>query len=183
MRFGLMLAGLLVLAVPVAAQQDVTLTGSPLPDQPFTLIHPAVMSVSGNPGEPVVINHPDMPLQCILTVVPVEDTSWTAEAALASLDEAAIRQSWSDTIPDFAIASKSTTPFQTVAALRYDGGGPTDAEGALSLAHAEAVENGNGYSIDCIYGTAAAEQARPVIDFILANFSTRQDAQPISTLP
>lgn len=175
-------AALSMSLLPVAAhaQAVVTMTGSPLPDQPFTLIHPAEMIVSGGPGEPVTINHPAMPLQCILRVVPVEDTGWTAEGALAALDEAAVTQGWGQSVPGFALTSKSTTAYQSNAALRYEGGNQGDE--AVTVVHTETVDTGNGYTLDCIYGNAAAEQARPLVDYIIANFSTKQDAQPITTL-
>lgn len=172
-----------LLSVAAHAQAVVTMTGSPLPDQPFTLIHPAEMLVSGGPGEPVTINHPTMPLQCILRVVPVEDTGWTAEGALAALDDAAVTQGWGQTIPGFALTSKSTTAYQSNAALRYEGSneGAGEAE-AVTVVHTETVDGGNGYTLDCLYGSAVAAQAQPLVDYIIANFSTQQDAQPITEL-
>jgi hypothetical protein len=172
--------------VPVAAfaqNQNVTLTGSPLPDQPYTLIHPAAMSVSGEPGGPVTINHPDAPLQCVLTVVAVEDTGWTAEAALAALDDASVSQGWAETLPGFALSNKTTTAYQSNTALLYEGTSTDSPQGVpLTVVHTETVDAGNGYSLDCFFATEMAETVRPLVDFIIANFSTRQDAQPVTTL-
>ena len=36
--------------------QDTGISGSPLPDQPYTLIYPGVMVTSGEPGGPLTID-------------------------------------------------------------------------------------------------------------------------------
>jgi hypothetical protein len=180
---GCLMALSLSLAPVAAFAQNVTMTGSPLPDQPYTLIHPEAMSVSGEVGGPVTINHPDAPLQCVLTVVAVEDTAWTADGALAALDDAAVSQGWAETFPGFALTNKTTAAYQSSTALLYEGNSTDSPQGVpLTVVHTETVDAGNGYSLDCFYATEMAETVRPLVDFIIANFSTRQDAQPLTTL-
>ncbi len=47
----------------------------------------------------------------------------------------------------------------------------------VTLVHTETVASGRGYALDCIYATSVAEQIRPLVDFIVANFATRSDAE------
>jgi hypothetical protein len=171
--------------LPAAAlAQGITADGSPLPDQPYTLIYPDVMISTGEAGGPLTINHPNAPLQCMLTVVPVEDTTWTAEAALAALDDAAVVRGWSETFPGFVLGNRTIAPYQSGAALRYEGTSAESPQGVpLTIVHTETVSEGNGYTLDCFYATEVAEQARPLVDFIIANFSTHQDAEPLTPLP
>jgi hypothetical protein len=169
-----------------AFAQEVASTGSPLPDQPYTLIYPQGMVTGGDQvGGPVTINHPEIPLQCILAVIPVEDTEWTAESALASLDATSVTEGWSDTLPGFTLGTSRVTSYQSGPALQYEGANPgSDETGpATTLVHTETVAQGNGYALDCLYPTEVAGQARPLVDFIIANFSTQQDAEPIAPLP
>ena len=81
MRFAPVVGGLLALSlcmVPVTAQaQTAGVSGSPLPDQPYTLFYPEEMTDSGTPGAPLTVNHPTLPIQCVLTVVALEDTGWS----------------------------------------------------------------------------------------------------------
>lgn len=180
--------GFLALAlsvVPVAAfAQEVGISGSPLPDQPYTLFYPQIMVAGGEVGGPVTINHPEMPLQCVLAVIPVEDTEWTAETALSTLDAAAVTSGWNDTLPGFVLGTSVVTNYQSNPALQYEGASAGSSEsGPVTLVHTETVDGGNGYTLDCFYSNEAAGQARPIVDSIIANFSTQQDAQPIAAMP
>jgi hypothetical protein len=186
MRFGPAVGGLLALSLsllPMAVlAQEAGVSGSPLPDQPYTLFYPEAMVTSGEPGGPLTINHPALPLQCVLTVVPVEDSAWTAEGALAALDTAAAAAGWSETFPDFTVGASLVTKYQSNPALQYEGTSPgSDQGGAITLVHTETVDAGNGYTLDCFYATEMATEARPIVDSIIANFSTKQDAQPVVT--
>ncbi|WP_137152359.1 hypothetical protein [Devosia sp. FKR38] len=176
------LAAITLFCMPVAAQeQTVNITGSPLPDQPYTLIYPTPMMATAEAGGPLTINHPDIPLQCILTVVPADDAGWTAEGALAALDDAAVTQGWSATLPGFALTNKAVTAYQSNPALMYEGTSTDSPQGVpLTVVHTETVAEGNGYTLDCIYATEAAANARPIVDYVLANFSTQQDAEPVA---
>ncbi|WP_156458234.1 hypothetical protein [Devosia epidermidihirudinis] len=170
LSFGLMPA--------VVFAQSVNVTRSILPDQPYTLIYPEVMVATGGVGAPVTINHPNAPLQCTLTIVPVEDTDWTPEGALASLNDDEVNSSWSTNFSGFKLGTKSTTPYQGGTALVYDGTS-TDSpmDQPLTIVHTETVDSGRGYTLDCMYATDVAADARPLVNFIIANFSTRADAE------
>ncbi len=176
------LAAVLVVLLPAAAlAQGLTVTGSPLPDQPYTLIYPDAMVATGEPGGPLTINHPGAPLQCVLTVVPVQDTGWTAEGALAALDEATVTAGWSETLPGFTLGNRTVTDYQNKQALLYDGTSTDSPQGVpLTVVHTETVDGGNGYTLDCIFATEVAAEARPIVDSIIANFSTEQDATPLA---
>ena len=185
MRFSPASGGILALSLcllPVAAHaQNAGISGSPLPDQPYTLIYPDVMVTSGTPGGPLTINHPGLPLHCVLTVVPVEDTGWTAEGALAALDPATVASGWNQTFPGFTLGASLVTNYQSNPALQYEGTSTGGEQGPITLVHTETVDGDNGYTLDCFYATEMAAEARPVVDAIIANFSTEQDAQPIVT--
>ena len=183
MRFVPAVLALSLCLAPVAAfAQTAGISGSPLPDQPYTLIYPEVMVTSGTTGGPVTINHPTLPLQCVLTVVPVEDTGWTAEGALAALDPVAVAAGWNQTFPGFTVGTSMVTSYQSNPALQYEGTSTgSESGGPITLIHTETVHAGNGYTLDCFYATEMAAEARPIVDSIIANFSTEQDAQPVVT--
>lgn len=169
----------LVVAPTLATAQSISIARSILPDTPYTLIFPQPMVAADSSLDPVsvTINHPDAPLQCELTIVPVEDAAWTAQGALDALNETDVVSAWSDLMPGFALTSQGTTPYQDATALTYEGASPESAMGMpLSLVHSEAVSNGRGYVLDCYFATAEAERARPIVDFIITNFATRADA-------
>ncbi|WP_297112483.1 hypothetical protein [uncultured Devosia sp.] len=168
----------LVFSPSLAAAQSVNVTRSILPTQPYTLIFPEPMVASGGGADPLIVNHPDAPLQCELQIVPVEDTGWSAEMALDTLDDAAVASSWTEIMPGFTLNSKGTAAYQDATALIYDGSSPESAMGVpLTVVHTETVSNGRGYVLDCLYATDQAAQARPIVDFIIANFATRSDAE------
>ncbi|WP_449395485.1 hypothetical protein [Devosia riboflavina] len=178
-RFLAIVVGLGAAAMPVVALgQSVSVTRSIFADQPYTLIYPEVMIASGGAGEPLVINHPNAPLQCDLAILPVEDTQWTAEGAVSEIDTAAVTASWAETFPGFALGNSGTTQYQDATALFYEGTSESSPMNVpVTLLHTETVTSGRGYSLDCIYATSVAEQIRPVVDFIVANFATRSDAE------
>jgi len=161
----------------MAAAQSVNVTRSVLIDLPYTLIYPSEMVASGGLDGPLTINHSSAPLQCDLTVVAVEDTDWTAEGALSQLNDGEIAASWVGPLPGFSVTSKGTLAYQDATALTYEGTSTGSSMGMpLTLVHTEAVAAGRGYVLDCIFDAAQAEQARPIVDFIIANFSTKADA-------
>ncbi|KQN74225.1 hypothetical protein [Devosia sp. Leaf64] len=157
--------------------QTINVTRSIFPDQPYTLIYPEAMVATGGAGEPLTINHPNAPLQCDLSVVPVEDADWSAEAAVAALDASAITEAWVETFPGFTLGETGTKNYQDATALYYEGTSESSSMGVpITLVHSETVAQSRGYSLDCIYATSVAEQVRPAVEFIIANFSTRSDA-------
>jgi hypothetical protein len=171
------------LAPAAAFAQAVNVARSILPGQPYTLIYPEVMVATGGTTEPLVINHPNAPLQCSLSIVPV-DAEWNAESALASMSDAETIESWSQNFPGFSLGQKSTTAFQDATALLYEGTTPDSPQGVpLTIVHTETVSGGNGYTLDCFYATDVAAQAQPLVDFMIANFATRADADCCIGIP
>jgi hypothetical protein len=53
----------------------------------------------------------------------------------------------------------------------------------INVIHAEAVDGGRTYAVECLYDRSADADARPMVDFIIANFSTRPMASAASTRP
>lgn len=183
MRIRLAILATTISLMPMSAFAQTTagISGSPLPDQPYTLIYPDVMVTSGEVGGPLIINHPTMPLQCVLTVVPVEDTGWTVDSALAALDVTAVAAGWQSTLPGFSVLESRATAYQSGPALLYQGTSQGETGTTVTLVHTETVSGGNGYTLDCFFSTEEALAAGPIVDNIIANFSTAQDAQPVVT--
>lgn len=174
----------IVAGTTLSYAQSVSLSRSTLPDQPFTLIYPDTMQASGGVDRPLIINHASAPLQCSMTYVPVEETTWVAEDALASLVDADVEAGWREKFPGFTLTSKGTTTYQSNPALIYEGTSTDSPMGMpLTIVHTETVAGELGYTLDCLFDTTQAEQARPIVDFIIANFSTSAEAEccvPIS---
>ena len=168
----------ILLAPGTAFAQAINASRSTLPDQPFSLFYPDTMQASGGVDQPLVINHANAPLQCTMTYVPLEETDWTADGALASLVDADVEAGWRENFPGFTLGTKGTTAYQSDAALIYDGTSTDSPMGMpLTIVHTETVANELGYTLDCLFDTTQAEQARPIVDFIIANFSTSADAE------
>ncbi|MCS6761027.1 MAG: hypothetical protein MO846_02810 [Candidatus Devosia symbiotica] len=168
----------LALGTQAAFTQDIEVTHSVLPDQSYTLIYPDTMEASGGIDKPLTINNPNAPLQCTMSYVPVDQTDWTPEDALASLVTAEVEAGWRNTFPGFVLGAHGPTAYQSDRALLYEGTSTDSPMGVpLTIIHTETVAHGLGYTLDCLFDTTQAEQARPIIDFIIANFSTNADAE------
>jgi hypothetical protein len=182
MKQNLVVASLAVMSMVVVPgtsfAQNVNITRSTVETLPYTLIYPAEMEASGADAGAITINHPDAPLQCQLNVVPVEDTGWSADGALSSLDPEDVNESWSTDFAGFTLGQTGTVAYQDVTALTYEGTSIGSPQGVpLTIVHTEAVSGGAGYVLDCFYATEVAERARQLVDFIIMNFSTRPDAE------
>lgn len=174
----MMAAASLVAAPAMSMAQEVQASRSTDANLPYALFYPQPLVATGGGEQPLTINHPNAPLQCSLQAVPAEDTSWTAADALGKLDDAQVATAWEKTLPGFAITNKATTPYRDATALLYEGTSLGSEMGIpLTLVHTEAVTEGRGYVLECLYSTAEAEQARPIVNFIIANFSTRSDTE------
>lgn len=190
--FALLASFGLALTPVLATAQEISITRSVLTNLPFTVIYPGTMVASGGGDGPLTINHTSAPLQCELNVVAVEDAVWTPQDALSTLNDAEVTAAWAETLPGFTLTAKGTVDYQEVTALTYEGTSTDSPMGIpVTLVHTETVANGRGYALDCIYATEVAADARPLVDFIITNFSTRADAdccvgteaQPSATLP
>lgn len=169
------------IALPVteAAAQSLSLTRGRDPAKPYTVIFaPEFAATAGEGDTALVLTHNSVPLQCSLIVVPVEDSGWTAEGALATFDRAAIESGWQQGFPGFSVSEQRVVSFQNATALQYAGDSFGSPGGeAVHIVHAETVDDGRGYVVECLTPVRAKEAARPLVDFIIRNFSTRADAQ------
>ena len=149
-------------------------------DLPYTAIYPDVLrSVDdGSPETILTLQHPGAALQCDFFAVPDTRTAWQAEEALSSLDVASIEATWAPQFPGFRITGQSVTRFASGPALLYQGESDNSPLGVpATVVHAEVVDAGRTYAVECLLESAIVGEARPMIDFIIANFSTRSDGQ------
>src|SRR5690606_9423877 len=139
------------LAPAAVFAQNVSISRSILPDLPYTVIYPEGMAVSGGTDTPLVLNHPNAPLRCDISIVPVEDTTWTAEAALGALNPDEVTSAWSESLPGFTFVNSGLVDFQDAKAVSYEGTSTDSPMGMpLTLVHAETVSNARGYAMDCV---------------------------------
>lgn len=149
-------------------------------DLPYTAIYPDVLQTfdDGNPETILTLRHPGAALQCDVFAVPGAKDGWTAEEALQSLDVAGIESTWGPDFPGFKITGQSVVRLASGPALFYEAVSDNSPLSLpLSIVHAEAVDGGRTYAIECLIDRAVAADARPMVDFIIANFSTRSDGQ------
>jgi hypothetical protein len=162
------------------AQERVIIDRGLTDDLPYTAIYPQVMqSVDDGSSETILtISHPDALLRCDYFSVAGAPEGWSAEAAVSSLDVAGIESSWAPNFPGFRLSAHGVVRFASGPALLYEGSSDASPMGpAVSVIHAEAVDGGRTYAVECLVDRAVAPDARPMIDFIIANFSTRSDGQ------
>lgn len=184
----IMLAATLAFVAPAMAQDQPAPEGGTeikvdrglTEDRPYTVFYPPVLGIvdDGSDTTVITLRHPDAPVQCDVLIVDGAADGWTAEAAEQNLDRSVIEASWLTDFPGFQLASQGVTQFQSGAALLYEG----DSQGSplgvpLHIVHAEAADGGRTYAVECVAEKSIAAEARPMIDFILANFSTRSDGE------
>lgn len=169
-----MLSGSPALAQEVQIVTDRGLTD----DRPYTINYPNVLE-SVDDGSDVTIltlRHTNAPLQCDAFVVDGAEADWTAETALANIDVNGIVATWAPDFPGFKVTNHALTNFQSGPALLFEGESDNSPLGVpLHIIHAEATDAGRFYAIECLIERSAAQDARPMVDFIIANFSTRSD--------
>ena len=149
-------------------------------DLPYTAIYPNVLrSVDdGSPATILTLQHPDAPLQCDAFAVAGAEAGWTADAALSKLDIPGIEATWTPDFPGFKVVAQSVTRIASGPALLYEGESDNSPLGIpLRIVHVEAVDAGRTYAIECLMDKSIAADARPLVDFFIANFSTRSDGQ------
>ena len=94
----------------------------------------------------------------------------------AVFDVNGIVSTWSPDFPGFKVTGQSVTQFQSGPALMFEAESDNSPLGVpLKIVHAEAIDSGRFYALECLVERGAADEARPMIDFIIANFSTRSD--------
>ena len=179
---GVTLVAALILAAtpPVIAQDQVQMSvvQGQTPERPFTVIYPNVLQVfdDGSDVTVLTLRHPDAIMQCDALVQDGAPTDWNADAALGGLDTAGIVSTWTPDFPGFKVTGQSVTRFQSGPALLYEGESENSPFGVpAKIVYAEAVDGGRNYAIQCIVELGEAADARPMVDFIVANFSNRSD--------
>lgn len=179
-RRALALGAALLLVGSAGAQEPVVIVQGTEADLPYTVIYPeALVPVDdGNDATLLTLRFPDAPLQCDIFSVAGAASDWSADTALQKLDIAGIEASRTAEFPGFQIVSQRVTDFASGPALLYEGESETSPLGVpLRIVHAEAVANGRTYAIECLIERGVANVARPMVDFLIANFSTRSDGE------
>jgi hypothetical protein len=179
---GITLFAALALAAtpPVIAQDQVEMNviqGS-TPERPFTLIYPSVFESvdDGSDVTVITLRHPDAVMQCDAMVQDGAGANWSADEALKTLDVNGITSTWTPDFPGFKVTGQGVTQFQSGPALIFEGEADSSPLGVpLKIIHAEATDGGRFYALECLVERGAANDARPMIDFLIANFSTRSD--------
>lgn len=177
---------LFALALPSAAlaQEPVEVTVQVsrglMPERPYTVIYPDLLQLveDGDDVTVATLQYPDVPMQCDAMIGDGGAADWTAEAAAANLDRAGTAESWVGQFPGFTISTVSTVAFQSGPALFYEGQSQESPPGGpATIFHAEAVDGGRTYIFECMMSTTIADNARNLVDFLFANFSTRADGE------
>lgn len=175
----LLLGALTMMASPVLAQEAKVVTDRGLTDDlPYTISYPDVLQSidDGSDATILTLRHTNAPLQCDAFVANGAAPGWTAEGALTTLDVPGIVATWAPDFPGFKVTNQQLTEFQSGPALLFEGESDNSPLGVpLHIVHAEATDGGRFYAVECLVERGAASDARPMINFIIANFSTRSD--------
>jgi hypothetical protein len=177
----ILLAALAMVAVPpVSAQEQVQMVvvQGQTPERPFTVIYPDVLEVvdDGSDVTVLTLRHPNAVMQCDAMVQDGAGSGWSAESALENLDVDGIVSTWSPDFTGFKVTGQSISQFQSGPALMFEAESDSSPLGVpLKIIHAEATDGGRFYAIECLVERGAANDARPMVDVIIANFSTRSD--------
>ena len=148
------------------------------PERPFTVIYPDVLEVvdDGSDVTVMTLRHPNAVMQCDAMVQDGAGTDWSAEEAVKNLDVNGIVSTWSPDFPGFKVTGQTVINFQSGPALMFEAESDNSPLGVpLKIIHAEATDSGRFYALECLVERSAAADARPMVDVIIANFSTRSD--------
>ncbi|MGV3650177.1 MAG: hypothetical protein ACO1OK_02035 [Devosia sp.] len=187
MRHPIVIALTLICATGPVLAQDVTVNidRGVLETRPFTAIYPQSFQQvdDGNAVTVLTLQHNEAPIQCDVLIADGQTEGWTAESALSSFDRGAVETTWREQFPDFAVTESGTRDFQSGPALYYEGEAQQSPLGfPVRIAHAEAADQGRTYIFECLMDLAIAEESETAIAFMIANFSTRADAECCAAL-
>ncbi|HEY9010242.1 MAG TPA: hypothetical protein VIN06_04445 [Devosia sp.] len=173
-------ATLAMAAAPVLAQEQVQMVidRGATPERPYTLVYPEILQPVDDGSDVTVqtLRHPDAVMQCDAMIQDGAGSDWSAESAVENLDVKGITSTWSPDFPGFKVTGHRLTNFQSGPALMFEAESDSSPLGVpLKIVHAEATDNGRFYALECLVERDAANDARPMIDFLIANFSTRSD--------
>jgi hypothetical protein len=172
-----------LLAGPAFAQQDtldVTVARGISEQRPFTAAYPVAFSPVEDDNEVTVlsISHSGAPIRCDIMMAAGQPREWSAEAAFSGFDALGIEASWAADFPGFRVVEHTIVNFLSGPALYYRGEAERSPLGfPVAVVHAEATDAGRTYVYECIMSREIAPEAMSTIDFLLANFSTRSDAE------
>ena len=150
------------------------------PERPYTVIYPNNLQLveDGDDITVATLEFPGAPFQCDAMVAEGGAADWTADAAVTGLDRAGTEAGWIEQFPGFAISTVETVAFQSGPALFYQGASTTSPLGGpATIFHAEAVDAGRTYIYECLADTAIPGEAKALVNFLFANFSTRADGE------
>lgn len=176
-----LIAALAMAAVPPAFAQEqveMVIDHGTTPERPYTLVYPEILQAVDDGSDVTVqtLRHPDAVMQCDAMIQDGAGTDWTAESALENLDVNGIVSTWAPDFPGFKVTGQTVTAFASGPALMFEAESDNSPLGVpLKIIHAEATDSGRFYALECLVERDAANDARPMIDFLIANFSTRSD--------
>lgn len=170
------------LSAPSLAQDVQILRDAGLTDDlPYSIYYPNVLqSIDDGNSQTIITLQPssDKFFQCDVFAVQSGADNWTAEEAASSLDAASIETAWTPDFPGFKLTKQGVAAFSSGPALRYEGQSDNSPMSVpINVIHAEAVDGGRTYAIECLYDRSTDADVRPLVDFIIANFSTRSDGE------
>ena len=149
-------------------------------DPPYTIIYPDVLRQvdDSNPQTVLTVQHPGALLQCDFYALPSAPADWQADAALEALDLPKIEAEWSTDFPGFKIDERRLTTFASGTGLFYEGEADDSPMAVpVEIIHARIAEGKWMYAIECVMEKAIATDVRPMLEFIIGNFSTRSDGR------
>lgn len=172
-----LLAGLAA-AAQAQTQTQVKISRSTVEELPFTIIYPQDWIANAISSRIVAsVSHPTLPFRCEVLIddMPRE---YSAQELLDTLDEAVVNVELSKSFPGFRLTEKGLTAFQSGPALYYEGVSESSEYGyPLHVFHGESVTGTQRHTLECLVAAHLAEEARPAVETIFANFSTRSDGQ------
>lgn len=175
-KIALALAILAGFSAAAIAQTEVKISRSTVKELPFTIVYPQSWIANPVSNRMVAsVSHPDLPLKCEVLIddMPRE---YSAQELLDTLDDDIVNTELSKSFPGFRLTKKGLTKFASGPALYYEGVSETSEYGVpLHLFHGESVKGTQRHTLECLAAEQIAEDARPAVDVIFANFSTRSD--------
>ncbi|MGE0232102.1 MAG: hypothetical protein AB7O39_13135 [Flavobacteriaceae bacterium] len=175
-KIALALAILAGLSAAATAQTKVKISRSTVESLPFTIVYPDDWVANPVSNTTVAsVAHPDLPLKCEVLIddMPRE---YSAQELLDTLDEGVVNTELSKSFPGFRLTRKGLTKFASGPALYYEGVSQSSEYGfPLHLFHGESVKGTQRHTLECLAAEEIADEARPTVEVIFANFSTRSD--------
>ncbi|MCC0055820.1 MAG: hypothetical protein H6883_06760 [Rhodobiaceae bacterium] len=172
----LALAILVGFSAAASADMKVKVSRSTVEDLPFTIIYPQDWVANPVSNRMVAsVSHPDLPFKCEVLIddMPRE---YSAQELLDTLDDDIVNTELSKSFPGFKLTKKGLTKFASGPALYYEGVSEASDYGLpIHLFHGESVKGTQRHTLECLAAEQIAEDARPTVEVIFANFSTRSD--------